>query len=123
MDILEIAKKGDIALEQLVKDYGLEGAVLVSSDGLTLSSRMPAGGHADAEDLVAAACAATLSLAENSAEEVGKAPPEQVTLYSKDGYIVFTRMNTEVSLGVFTSNSAKLGITLNAVKSFIQRTR
>lgn len=59
-------------LQELIKNTGLEGAFLVSADGLPISSVLKPGME---EDRIAAMSAAILSLGERVAEELAKGAP------------------------------------------------
>jgi len=62
----------------------IEGSALVSSDGLMISSQLPANFD---EDRVAAMSAALLTLGERAVDELEKGVPEQVTVKGDKGYM------------------------------------
>ena len=105
--------KYEKVLQDLLKSSGLEGAVLVSADGLPISSVLKPGIE---EDRVAAMSAAILSLGEKVTEELEKGVLEQITVKGEDGYIVLTGIGQEAVLTVLASNSAKLGLLLMEIK-------
>ncbi len=92
----------------------MEGAALVTSDGLLISSSLPS--HMD-EDKISAMVAALLSLSERAVEELDKGSPEQVTVKGSKGYIVLTSAGEEAVLAVITNLSAKLGLVYLDVKN------
>ncbi len=100
-------------LEELIKGTGLEGAVLVSADGLPISAVLKPGTE---EDRVAAMSAAILSLGEKVAEELSKGLLEQITIKGVEGYIVLTGIGQDAVLTVLASNEAKLGLLLMEIK-------
>ena len=100
-------------LQELLKNSGLEGAVLVSADGLPISAVLKPGIE---EDRVAAMSAAILSLGEKVAEELQKGILEQITIKGEEGYIVLTGIGQDAVLTVLASNTAKLGLLLMEIK-------
>ena len=100
-------------LQELIKSSGLDGAVLVSADGLPISSVLKPGIE---EDRVAAMSAAILSLGERVTEELQKGLLEQISVKGEYGYIVLTGIGKEAVLTVLASNEAKLGLLLMEIK-------
>ncbi len=100
-------------LQELIKNSGLEGAVLVSADGLPIASVLKPGTE---EDRVAAMSAAILSLGEKVSEELQKGVLEQITIKGQDGYVILTGIGQDAVLTVLASNSAKLGLLLMEIK-------
>ncbi len=100
-------------LQELIESSGLEGAVLVSADGLPISAVLKPGIE---EDRVAAMSAAILSLGERVTEELHKGTLEQITIKGEEGYIVLTGIGQDAVLTVLASNAAKLGLLLMEIK-------
>ncbi len=100
-------------LQELIKSSGLEGAVLVSADGLPISAVLKPGIE---EDRVAAMSAAILSLGEKVTEELQKGNLEQITIKGEEGYIILTGIGQDAVLTVLASNAAKLGLLLMEIK-------
>jgi len=100
-------------LQELIRSSGLEGAVLVSADGLPISAVLKPGIE---EDRVAAMSAAILSLGERVAEELQKGILEQITIKGEDGYIILTGIGQDAVLTVLANNAAKLGLLLMEIK-------
>ncbi|MCS7183652.1 MAG: roadblock/LC7 domain-containing protein [Thermoanaerobaculum sp.] len=101
-------------LEQLLKNFvastaEVQGAALVSMDGLPLYTALPAGTE---ENRVAAMAAALLALGERTLRELQRGNLEQLYVKGLDGYIVVLRAGNEAVLEVITSNQAKLGLVL-----------
>ena len=94
-------------LEKLVRNAGLEGAVLTTADGLPVESVLPAG---LSEDRLAAMSAAILSLGERAVIELEKGKMEQITVKSDHGYIIVTGIGDEAVLTVMAGADAKLGL-------------
>jgi len=105
--------KYETVLNELVKAAGIEGASLVSMDGLPISSILPPGAE---EDKVAAMSAALLSLSERVVEELKKGKLEQITIKGDHGYIVITGIKEDAVLTTLTSEEAKLGLIYMEIK-------
>ncbi|SHK46596.1 roadblock/LC7 domain-containing protein [Thermocrinis minervae] len=100
-------------LQELIKNTGLEGAALVSADGLPVSSVLKPGLE---EDRIAAMSAAILSLGERVAEELEKGGLEQITVKGHNGYVILTGIGSDAVLVVLADNNAKLGLLLMEIK-------
>jgi predicted regulator of Ras-like GTPase activity (Roadblock/LC7/MglB family) len=100
-------------LQELIKSAGLEGASLVSADGLPISSVLKPGME---EDRIAAMSAAILSLGERVAEELAKGALEQITIKGSNGYVILTGVGTDAVMVVLADNNAKLGLLLMEIK-------
>jgi predicted regulator of Ras-like GTPase activity (Roadblock/LC7/MglB family) len=100
-------------LQELIKNTGLEGASLVSSDGLPISSVLKPGME---EDRLAAMSAAILSLGERVAEELAKGALEQITIKGHDGYVILTGVGNDAVMVVLADNNVKLGLLLVEIK-------
>ncbi len=117
MDILEITKKGREILEKMVRDYSLDGAVIISEEGLPLASYVLV--QID-EDMISASGAALVSASITTAENVGKGKLNQITLKTDKGYLLFTKMEGGTILGVMTSEKAKLGVILMGIREALK---
>ena len=95
----------------------LEGAAVVSVDGLVLTSVLPAGTD---EDRVSAMAAALLSLGERSALELQRGTLEQVYVRGSKGYIILMQAGGEAVLEVIAGPAAKLGMVLLDMKRAAQ---
>ncbi|HSM49965.1 MAG TPA: roadblock/LC7 domain-containing protein [Thermoanaerobaculia bacterium] len=87
----------------------VEGAAVVSADGLVVASVLPAGTD---EDRVSAMAAALLSLGERSAGELQRGALEQVYVKGAGGYIILMQAGAECVLEVIAGGAAKLGMVL-----------
>lgn len=85
----------------------VEASAIVSVDGLTIASSLPAGVE---EDRVSAMSAAMLSLGERIASELGRGMLDQVYVKGKSGYIVLTSIGDEAVLTILARPNAKLGL-------------
>lgn len=85
----------------------IEGAAVVSTDGLMIASRLPA---AFEEERVGAMAAAMLSLGERSSQEMQRGQLQQAYVEGSDGYVVLQRVSEETLLLTLTTRKAKLGL-------------
>ena len=85
----------------------VEATVVVSVDGLTMASALPAGIE---EDRVAAMSAAMLSLGERIASELGHGVLDEVYVRGQDGYVVLRAVGEEAVLTVLARQQTKLGL-------------
>ena len=108
------AKEMEKLLAQVVKDNGLEGAVIADVEGLPLASYLPSGLD---EDEVAAASAAILAISDSKLGDSGKGKVVQASIEAEKGYLVVTPAKEEYVISVLAPKEAKLGIILSAVRS------
>jgi hypothetical protein len=85
----------------------VEATAVVSVDGLTMASALPAGVE---EDRVAAMSAAMLSLGERIASELGRGMLDEVYVKGEDGYVVLRAVGEEAVLTVLARQQTKLGL-------------
>ena len=95
----------------------LEGAAMVSVDGLVLSAVLPAGTD---EDRVSAMAAALLSLGERTSQELQRGALEQVYVKGASGYILLMQAGNEGVLEGIAGPGAKLGMLLLDMKRAAQ---
>lgn len=95
----------------------VEGAAVVSVDGLVLTSVLPAGMD---EDRVSAMAAALLSLGERSSGELQRGALEQVYVKGSNGYLVLAQVGSEAVLQVIAGPAAKLGMVFLDMKRAAQ---
>jgi uncharacterized protein len=91
----------------------IEGAAVISMDGLIMASSLPAGIE---EDRVSAMSAALYGIGSTTAEELERGDVEQLYIKGRNGYLVLTQSGTESVLGVMANAKAKLGIIFLDVK-------
>ncbi len=116
-----MATRGDV-MQQIMRNLvvntpDLEGAAVVSSDGLTVASVLPAGTD---EDRVSAMAAALLSLGERTAGELERGELEQIYVKGNNGYIVLMRVGNDSVLETIAGPAAKLGMVLLDMKRAAQ---
>lgn len=85
----------------------VEAAAVVSVDGLTMASSLPAGVE---EDRVSAMSAAMLSLGERIASELGRGMLSEVYVKGENGYVVLRAVGEEAVLTVLARQETKLGL-------------
>lgn len=85
----------------------VEATAIVSVDGLTMASSLPAGVE---EDRVAAMSAAMLSLGERIASELGRGVLDEVYVKGENGYVVLRAVGEEAVLTVLARQQTKLGL-------------
>lgn len=85
----------------------IEGAGVVSVDGLIMASSLPAGVE---EDRVSAMSAAMISLGERIAGELGRGGLDQVHIKGNDGYVILMSVGEEAVLTTLVREGAKLGL-------------
>jgi len=85
----------------------VEASAVVSVDGLTMASALPAGVE---EDRVSAMSAAMLSLGERIATELGRGKLDQVYIKGQTGYVILMSIEREAVLTVLARDRAKLGL-------------
>ncbi|HEX2807294.1 MAG TPA: roadblock/LC7 domain-containing protein [Kineosporiaceae bacterium] len=101
-------------LQELVNGIlDLEGAAMVTTDGLTLASALPNGSD---EDRVSAMAAAILSMGERTAAELKRGTLEQVIVKGNGGYVVLMQAGPESVLEAISGSAAKLGMVLLDMK-------
>jgi predicted regulator of Ras-like GTPase activity (Roadblock/LC7/MglB family) len=87
----------------------VEGAAMVTTDGLTLASALPTGSD---EDRVSAMAAAILSMGERTSDELKRGVLEQVIVKGNAGYVILMQAGPEAVLETISGPSAKLGTVL-----------
>ena len=109
-------------MQQILRNFtsntpDVEGAAVVSVDGLILSSVLPAGTD---EDRVSAMAAALLSLGERTSGELQRGQLEQVYVKGKSGYVILMQAGEEAVLETIAGPGAKLGMVLLDMKRAAQ---
>lgn len=95
----------------------VEAAAIVSVDGLSIASALPAGTE---EDRVSAMSAAMLSLGERISTELGRGQLQQVFVKGENGYVILTAVGEEAVLTVLARKEAKLGLIFLDVARTVQ---
>lgn len=95
----------------------LEGAAMVSVDGLIVASILPAGSE---EERVSAMAAALLSLGERTSNELDRGILDQIYVKGNNGYVVLMSAGDENVLEAIAGPSAKLGMVLLEMRRAVQ---
>jgi predicted regulator of Ras-like GTPase activity (Roadblock/LC7/MglB family) len=95
-------------LRQLVNNSSdVEGAALVTMDGLPLASFLPYGVD---EDRVSAMAAAALAMGERTVAELKRGTLEQVFVKGAGGYTVLMQAGPDAVLETISGPTARLGL-------------
>lgn len=98
----------EAALQNFVASASnVQGAALVSPDGLTLAASLP--GAMD-DERVAAMSAAMLSLGERIGRELARGGVERILVEGNQGYGILTSCSDDAVFLVLADHQAKLGI-------------
>jgi predicted regulator of Ras-like GTPase activity (Roadblock/LC7/MglB family) len=101
-------------LQQFVSGTpNIQGAALVTSDGLPLSSILPASMD---EERTAAMSAAMLSLGERIGKELSRGVIERIFVEGEKGYSVMVGCGEEIVLLVLADRQAKQGLLFLEIK-------
>lgn len=100
-------------LRALQQTEGIEASAVVSIDGLSMASALPANVE---EDRVSAMSAAMLSLGERIASELGRGVLDQVYIEGKNGRVLVVAVGEEAVLTSLATQNAKLGMVLLDVR-------
>lgn len=107
------------ALDELMREDGdIQAAALVSLDGFTMASALPAGMQADR---VGAMSAAILGLGERAAAELGRGHLSQVFIEGENGYVLLIAAGSRAVLTAMADPGAKLGLVLYDMKAAAER--
>ncbi len=105
-------------LDELLKGTDAEGAVIVSTDGLSIASELRASRD---EDRIAAMSATILSLGEKFASELERGNLEQLYIKGDNGYILFKGISDFAVLGLIVSNETRLGMLFLQMKNAAEK--
>jgi predicted regulator of Ras-like GTPase activity (Roadblock/LC7/MglB family) len=103
----------EVLRELVSSSSDVEGAAMVTMDGLPLASVLPYGVD---EDRVSAMAAAALSMGERTVAELQKGGLEQVYVKGAFGYVILMQAGPETVLETISSSMARLGLLLFEMK-------
>lgn len=95
----------------------VQGAALVTPDGLSLAASLPGGMD---EERVSAMSAAMLSLGERIGKELSRGGIERIQVEGNDGYAVLTSCGEEAVFLVLASKAAKQGVLNLEIKNAVK---
>ena len=103
--------RGELMVDRLrelqTSSADIEASAIISVDGLTMASALPANVE---EDRVAAMSAAMLSLGERIAGELRRGMLNEVYVKGKHGYVLLMSVGEDAVLTVLAREGAKLGL-------------
>lgn len=94
----------------------IQGATLVSPDGLSLASALPSGMD---DERVSAMSAAMLSLGERIGSELSRGNVDRIYVEGSKGYGILTNCGEDAVLLVLASESAKQGMLMLEIKRLV----
>ena len=95
----------------------IEGAAVVSVDGLAIASVLEPNIE---EDRIAAMSAAMLSLGERIASELGRGKMDQVYVKGEYGFALLTSVGPQAVLSVIARGDARLGLLLLELRKVVR---
>ena len=110
---INVAKLEGILQNLVTSTSDVQGAALVSPDGLALASSLPSGMD---EERVAAMSAAMLSLGERIGSELARGIIDRLYVEGDKGYGILTSCWEEAVLLVLASKAAKQGLLMLEIK-------
>jgi predicted regulator of Ras-like GTPase activity (Roadblock/LC7/MglB family) len=110
---INVAKLEGILQNLVTSTSDVQGAALVSPDGLALASSLPSGMD---EERVAAMSAAMLSLGERIRSELARGIIDRLYVEGDKGYGILTSCGEEAVLLVLASKAAKQGLLMLEIK-------
>ena len=106
-------------LENFVRQTpDVEGALLVSSDGLPISSIIPTSLD---EERTSAMSAAMLSMGDRIAQDLARGTVDRILVEGSKGYSILVGCTEEIVLLVLATQAAKKGILFLAIKGLTQQ--
>jgi uncharacterized protein len=94
----------------------IQGAAIVTPDGLPLASSLPGSLN---EERVAAMSAAMLSLGERIASELSRGTTDRIFLEGESGYAVLTSCGDDAVFLVMANKAAKQGVLMLEIKQVV----
>lgn len=113
---INIAKLQSILQNFVTATNDVQGAALVSPDGLPLTASLP--GEMD-EERVSAMSAAMLSLGERIGSELSRGMIDRIYVEGEKGYGILTSCGEDAVLLVLASKAAKQGVLMLEIKRVI----
>jgi predicted regulator of Ras-like GTPase activity (Roadblock/LC7/MglB family) len=113
---INVAKLESILQNLVTSTSDVQGAALVSPDGLPLASTLPSGMD---EERVSAMSAAMLSLGERIGNELVRGEIDRLYVEGDKGYGILTSCGEEAVLLVLASKAAKQGLLMLEIKRVV----
>ncbi|RLG63524.1 hypothetical protein DRO02_06405 [archaeon] len=94
---------------------GIEGAAIVSTDGLLIAADLSPDMN---EDNVTAMAAVMLALCERASKELNRGEFQQLLARTPNGYVAFSYIGKDAVLTLITDQSVKLGLLLIKLRQY-----
>jgi len=117
IDIGRLTKNDSELLKGFVNKMGLEGVIIVSSDGLEMASYFNNDGDAD---LISAYTASLLSILQGILKNIGKEGFREMIINSEGGSIAIKDLGDDLSLVCITPKGYKMGSLVVSLKQFMK---
>ena len=95
----------------------IQGAALVTVDGLPIASALPQGAD---EDRISAMAAAVLSMGERTVAELQRGALEEVHVKGSSGHVVLIQAGPEAVLETISGSGGKLGLIIFEMKRAVR---
>ncbi len=118
IDIMKLNSQGAQILEDFVKNMGIEGAILATSEGLEMASYFTNSSR-DA-DLIAADSASMLATISGMLDNTDKGALKEMIITAENGSIAVKDLGDDIALAVLAPDHYKMGGLVVALKSFIK---
>lgn len=106
-------KIGHILQNFVTTTTDVQGAALVTPDGLPLASSLPGGMD---DERVSAMSAAMLSLGERIGKELARGDIDRIYVEGEEGYSILTKCGEEAVFLVLAGKAAKQGVLMLEIK-------
>jgi uncharacterized protein len=106
-------KIGHILQNFVTTTTDVQGAALVTPDGLPLASSLPGGMD---DERVSAMSAAMLSLGERIGKELARGDIDRIYVEGEEGYSILTKCGEEAVFLVLAGKTAKQGVLMLEIK-------
>ena len=117
---INIDKLNQILQEFVSTTSDIQGAALVTPDGLPLATTLP--GKMD-EERVSAMSASMLSLGERIGKELSRGEVGRIFVEGEEGYGILTSCTEEALFLVLASRQAKQGVLMLEIKRILEELR
>lgn len=117
---IDTGKLGYILQNFVTTTSDVQGAAIVTPDGLPLSANLP--GNMD-EERVSAMSAAMLSLGDRIGMELARGTIDRIYVEGSEGFSILTSCGTDAVLLVLANRAAKQGVLLLEIKRAVSDLR
>jgi predicted regulator of Ras-like GTPase activity (Roadblock/LC7/MglB family) len=114
---INTAKLGQIVQDFVAKTADVQGAAMVTPDGLPLASSLPGGMD---EERVSAMSAAMLSLGERIGKELIRGLTDRIYVEGEEGFSILTSCGQDAVFLVLASKAAKQGVLMLEIKRALE---